>query len=128
MSFLLDTHTLIWWWLNDPSLSRRARDLLAARSEVVHISAVSAFEIALKVRAGQLPTMAGPLAQFDEAVRDDSFRHLAVDHDHAIRAGLLEGKHKDPFDRLLAAQALVEGMTVITRDPQITGFGCETFW
>lgn len=126
--YLLDTHALIWWWLGDPMLSRRVQDLLSRRQGSVHVSAVAGIEIALKVRAGRLPAMAEPLALFEQSVDDDGFRHLPVDHRHAIHAGLLDNDHKDPFDRLLAAQALLDGMTVITCDPKIAAFGCDVIW
>ena len=126
--YLLDTHALIWWWLGDPALSVAAREAIEAPDSDILVSAVSGLEIALKVRAGKLPTMAEPLRSFDAAVVSDGFGHLAVTHDHAIRAGLLAGAHRDPFDRLLAAQALIEGVAVVTRDPQFSGFGCRVLW
>lgn len=127
-AYLLDTHALIWWWLGDPALSDRVGDLLGLRNLGIHVSAVSGLEIALKVRAGKLPAMAEPLAVFPESIAREGFRHLAVDHRHAVRAGLLEGLHKDPFDRLIAAQAQIEDLTVITRDRAFTSFGCKVIW
>lgn len=126
--YLLDTHALVWWWLDDPALSRNARAALEATSNRILVSAVSAIEIALKVRMDKLPAMKVPLGRFDTAVMGDGFSHIAVDHRHAIRAGLLEGEHRDPFDRLIAAQALIEDLVVVTRDPAIAGFGCRTLW
>ncbi len=128
MGYLLDTHTLVWWWLGDPALSHRARALLETGDAAIHISAVAGIEIAQKVRIGKLPAMAEPLRLFDESVAAEDFRHLPVRHNHAIRAGLMPGEHRDPFDRLIAAQALIEDLTVVTRDRKIADFGCKVIW
>ena len=127
-SYLLDTHALIWWWLIDPALPASMTSLMANGDSRIHVSAISGVEIAIKVRTGKLPEMIEPLDRFDEAVAGDSFLHLPVDRHHAIRAGLLEGAHRDPFDRLLAAQALIEDLTVITRDRAFADFGCKVAW
>lgn len=128
MAYLLDTHALIWWWLNDAKLSAASRGAIEARDNPVLVSAVSAFEIALKVRSGQLATMAEPLRQFEEAITGDGMIHLPLSYDHCRTAGLMAGEHRDPFDRMIAAQGLTDGLTVITRDPQFAAFGCETLW
>lgn len=128
MAYLLDTHALIWWWLQDPKLSTAAQDAIASRSARVFVSPISALEIALKVRQGRLPGMGEPLRQFEQAVEADGMTHLPLRHDHCRTAGLMESEHRDPFDRLLAAQGLTEGLMVITKDPQFAAFGCETLW
>lgn len=128
MRYLLDTHALIWWWLGDPKLSTPAAHAIADDGNEVYVTAISAFEIALKVGRGQLPAMIEPLGQFDEAALGDGLRHLPLRFDHARRAGLLDGTHGDPFDRMIAAQSLIEDLIVITRDPHIAAFGCETLW
>jgi PIN domain nuclease of toxin-antitoxin system len=128
MTYLIDSHALIWWWNEDDKLSRAARDAMADRSNALFVSAASAWEIATKVRAGRLPSMARHLASFDANVRADGFGHLVVRQDHGVHGGLLPGEHADPFDRLIAAQALIEGLVVITRDKQISRFGCRTLW
>jgi PIN domain nuclease of toxin-antitoxin system len=125
---LLDTHALIWWWLGDPALSKRAREVMAARTSPILVSAISGIEIALKVRAGKLPALAEPVRRFGANVLDEDFRHLDVRHDHAVRAGLLPESHRDPFDRIIAAQALIEGLTIITKDRTFAAFGCEAIW
>ena len=126
--YLLDTHALIWWWQSDPSLSPKARAVMADRENEILVSAVSGIEIAIKVRKGKLPRMADVLPIYGDAVLDDGFAHLAVNHDQAIRAGLLKGEHRDPFDRLIAAQALTARATVITRDRAFAAFGCDVLW
>lgn len=128
LAFLLDTHALLWWWLDDEALSSAAGEAMRQRDEPIFVSPVSAVEIAIKVRNGKLPAMRDSLLQFDELVRRDAFAHLPVTYDHAREAGLMPGEHRDPFDRLIAAQGRIERLTVITRDPQFTAFGCRTLW
>ena len=128
MRFLLDTHALIWWWLEDPMLSSRARTLIESGDEDILVSAISAYEIALKVQAGQLRSMIDTLEQFETATQEDRFVHLPLRYDHARLAGLLPGRHRDPFDRMIAAQGQIEGLTVITRDPQIAALGRQGLW
>ena len=72
--------------------------------------------------------MREPLERYDDLILRSRFRHLPVDYIHARHAGLMPGNHRDPFDRLLAAQALVEGLTVVTRDPAFAAFDCKTLW
>lgn len=127
-AYLLDTHALIWWWLGDPTLSTRAREIMSSGTGPIHVSAVSGIEIALKVRAGKLPALAELILRFDANVGEEDFRHLDIRHDHAVRAGLMPGEPRDPFDRILAAQALIEGLTVITRDPALAALGCKVIW
>jgi len=128
MQVLVDTHALIWWWSNDKRLPEGMRTLIEADDTIVFVSSASALEIAIKVRIGQLPEMAHRVREFHEGVRDDGFHHLFVRDDHSVRAGLLPGDHRDPFDRLIAAQALIEKLTVVTRDADIAAFGCRTIW
>ncbi|GAA0732801.1 type II toxin-antitoxin system VapC family toxin [Sphingomonas japonica] len=128
MSYLLDTHALLWWWLDDRALPGRAIEAIKARSQTVFVSPVSALEIAIKVRIGRLDVMREPLERFDELVSRDALTQLPISYVHARHAGLLPGVHRDPFDRLIAAQALIEGLTVITRDREISRFGCKVLW
>ena len=128
MNVLLDTHALIWWWANDPRLPAPLRDFLEADESIVHVSAISALEIAIKVRLGRLPEMERRIVEFRRGVTDDGFHHLNLHEEHARRAGLLPGEHRDPFDRVLAAQSLYERMPIITNDRQFAGFGCEVLW
>ncbi len=127
-AYLLDTHTLIWWWNEPERLSRSLVDLLGDPASSVSVSAISGLEIAIKVRIGQLPIMARRIEDFDAAIRHDGFLHLPVTHAHAVRGGLMPGSHRDPFDRIIAAQALTDDLTVVTRDAEISAFGCKVLW
>jgi PIN domain nuclease of toxin-antitoxin system len=125
---LLDTHVLMWWWLDDPRLPPPVRDVLADPANDISVPSVCAWEIANKVRSGKLPEMGPYLPRYDELVSAAGFRHLDLRFDHSIRAGLLPGAHRDPFDRIIAGQALVEEMAVVTRDAEFASFGCRTLW
>lgn len=128
MNVLIDTHILIWWWASDPLLPQRLREFMEADETTVYVSAVSALELAIKVRLGRLPAMTRRVHQFNEGVVEDGFYHLNIHYEHARKAGLLPGEHRDPFDRVLAAQSLYERMPIITSDRQIAAFGCDVLW
>lgn len=94
----------------------------------VFVSAASAWEIATKIRKGQLAEFSASLPTFFDDVLRDGFDHLDITARHSLFGGSLSGDHRDPFDRLIAAQALIENMTVVTCDAKIAAFGCETLW
>lgn len=128
MALLLDTHAAIWWWLDAPQLSAPVRAALLAATQPVLVSAVSTIEIAIKFRIGKLSEFSDPMTRFPALMAANGFEGLAITQSHALRAGLLPGDHRDPFDRLIAAQALAENLTVVTRDPAFASFGCKTLW
>lgn len=128
MRYLIDTHALIWWWLGSSKLPARARAKIVARESEICVSPASIIEIAIKVRRGQLGDLAEPLANIDDDFARDGFTHLPITYVHAREAGLMQGRHRDPFDRILAAQALIDDLTLITRDPLMAAFGCRTLW
>jgi PIN domain nuclease of toxin-antitoxin system len=124
---LLDTPVLLWWLGGESKLSRRARRAIQNQETTVLVSAASAWEIAIKTKAGKLD--AGPLvANFHNELVQEGFSELPISSDHAIRAGLLEGPHKDPFDRMLAAQAQAENLAVISKDSFFDAFGVRRIW
>jgi len=127
-AYLLDTHAAIWWWTANSRLGSKAASLIASRDADIFFSAASVWEIAIKNNAGKLPEIVDFANQYKPLMQANGFRALAVTDDHALRGGFLPGVHRDPFDRLIAAQALMEKMTVITRDPAIASFGCDVFW
>jgi len=114
MRLLLDTHVILWWLGDSDELSDQVKDLLDTEPSV-HLSAVSAWEIAIKQSLGKLD---GP-DDLAERVRDSQFTSLPITAGHGVRAGRLPALHRDPFDRILVAQAQIEGMTVVTRDKWI---------
>lgn len=126
---LLDTVAFIFWHADSPRLSRSARHaMLEAPQRAVYVSAASAFEIATKVRLGKLAVPAAMLNDFPYIVEADGFRLLDVDAASAIRAGQLESGHRDPFDRLIGAQALALEAAVVTNDDAFADLGVRVFW
>jgi PIN domain nuclease of toxin-antitoxin system len=126
---LLDTAAFIFWHSDSPRLSSVARAaLLEAPRRVVYVSAASAFEIATKVRLGKLVVPPPMLGDFGYVVEADGFRLLDIDAGAAIRAGQLESLHRDPFDRLIAAQALTLNGTVVTNDVAFAELGVPVLW
>lgn len=119
MKLLLDTHAVL-WALSDPDrLSPHARDRIAHAGTTVAVSAASAWEIAIKRAAGKL-TFDADLSQ---AIDDADFEELPITVAHALAAGDLPPLHKDPFDRMLVAQAMSDGWTLVTRDIRLHGYG-----
>jgi PIN domain nuclease of toxin-antitoxin system len=128
MRVLFDTHALAWWLLDDRRLSAKIRALIIDPANSVWVSAVTAFEMATKFRIGKWPGVGGLVSDFEAAIAKENFNLLPLSAAHALRGGLLEGAQRDPFDRLLAAQSLVEGLPLATDDPAFKIFGVETIW
>jgi PIN domain nuclease of toxin-antitoxin system len=128
LRLLLDTHALLWSVLADPHLSGTARAALADPGAEILISAVSIFEITLKHRLGKLQ-QAGPFARHhDRMLADLDWLPLPVSMEHAALAGSLDIPHKDPFDRLLIAQARVERVPIVSHETLFDAFGVERIW
>lgn len=128
MRVLLDTHTLIWWMTTDAHLSQSARALIEEKNNTSLVSAVSAWEIATKVRLGRLPAAANLVQDFVSDLARQRIDILSVTADHGIRAGLLPGPHQDPFDRMLIAQALAENVPIVSNDRALDGYGVRRLW
>jgi len=128
MRLLLDTHAWLWWITDDPSLSAAARAAIGDETNDIFVSAASAWEISTKHRLGKLEGLPQAAARFAELVAADGFQHLAVDYLHALRAGAYDVAHRDPFDRMLAAQSEIESLPLITRDPAFAAFSIATLW
>ena len=128
MRLLLDTHTLLWWLTENSSLQDSARKLIANKNNDVLVSAASAWEIATKVRLGKLPIAIDLARDFTAYLERERFDSLAVTAEHGIRAGLLPGPHKDPFDRMLIAQALAENLAIVSNDVVFDGYGVKRTW
>jgi PIN domain nuclease of toxin-antitoxin system len=128
MHVLLDTHTLIWWLTSDDELSDKARKILRDSSNTLLVSAASAYEISFKVMLGKLPSCAPLIPKFSETLLLAGFRHMELTTRHGIEAGRLPLAHRDPFDRLLAAQAIVERIPVLSNDEKLSALGAKRVW
>ena len=128
MKLLLDTHAFLWWVTDDPNLSESARAAIADESNSVFVSAATAWEISTKHRLGKLNEATDVCERFHELVMADGFELLPVDAYHALKAGSYRVPHRDPFDRMLAAQTELEGMDLVTRDPSFKLFHTRVFW
>jgi len=128
MRLLLDTHALLWWQTADPRLSRAAFTAISNEDNQILVSAASAWEIAIKTRLNKLESIPGAADRFAELIAADGFTHLPISHRHALRAGGHPSQHKDPFDRMLAAQSEIEGLHLVTTDAVFADFGTQVLW
>jgi PIN domain nuclease of toxin-antitoxin system len=125
---LLDTHALLWWLSDDPALTRAARKIIAETRNILIVSVASAWEIAIKVRLGKLPPATDLAVDFSGLIEREGFQLLAISAEHGIRAGLLPGPHKDPFDRMLIAQAQAENIPIISNEISFEKYGLRRHW
>jgi PIN domain nuclease of toxin-antitoxin system len=116
MSYLIDTHILLWWIFNDPKLNNDCREIISNPDNTIIVSSASAWEIATKFRIGKLPEAKQIVEQYSQILRQEKFSELAIATNHALRAGTLPIAHRDPFDRMIMAQAEIENLPVITYD------------
>ncbi len=128
MRCLLDTHVLFWWLIDRSRLSVRAAAVIRAKANEITVSTASAWEMAIKVGSGKWPEASGLLDNFVSEVAADDFRILPISISHVRAAGLMQSPHRDPFDRLLAAQGQVEGLTLITSDTKLQALGAPWLW
>jgi len=128
LKLLLDTHTLLWWAFDSPSLSARANALIADRANTILVSSASAWEISTKYRLGRLPEVSVLIQDMPGWFEEAGLQELPISVAHAQRAGLLSGPHRDPFDRMLAAQSLIEDAPVIGKDAAIGDLGAQLVW
>jgi PIN domain nuclease of toxin-antitoxin system len=117
---LLDTHALLWWLTDDRRLGKNARDVIADPASVVHVSAATCWEVAIKASLGRLTLGRTDL---DAEIPANGFVELPITVRHALRAGGLPRHHEDPFDRMLVAQALLEELVFLTRDRALAKYG-----
>lgn len=129
MTLLLDTHVLIWALASPDRLPASVRARVADRRETLVVSAATAFEIATKHQLGRLPEAAALVHSFDEQVVRLGADLLPIEARHAITAGSLDWSHRDPFDRMLAAQAMSEGFELVSADAAFAGLpGLAVVW
>jgi PIN domain nuclease of toxin-antitoxin system len=127
MEILIDTHALVWWMLSSSRLSKRAAEVLASSSNRIVVSAVVAWELAIKVNAGKIqpPTL---ISGLEGAMTQQSFAELPIRLEHAVRAGLLPLHHRDPFDRLLVAQAQALNLPILSADRGLDDYDVRRVW
>jgi len=128
LRLLLDTHALIWWLAGDAALGRQARDAIADEANSVFVSAASAMEVATKFRIGKLPGAALLAQDFEAIVADQGFAELPISVRHARLAGEMAFTHKDPFDRLLIAQARAEDMVLVSNEALFDAAAVTRIW
>jgi PIN domain nuclease of toxin-antitoxin system len=121
---LLDTHTLLWWRDDSPRLSSRARSEIADATNEILVSVATLWEISIKRVLGKLSFP----DDLEEVVREESFGLLTISFQHLRRLETLPGLHRDPFDRMLVAQALTEGAPLVTNDRALLAYGAPTLW
>ena len=128
MRLLLDTHAFLWFVLNDPQLSAAARTAISDPLHDVFVSPATFQEVAIKVSIGKY-TVPGPLEDFfQRGIKDNDFEVLPIEARHAAQVAALPFHHKDPFDRMLIAQALVEGLTLVSSEGGFDAYGVKRLW
>ncbi|MCO4236830.1 type II toxin-antitoxin system VapC family toxin [Pseudarthrobacter raffinosi] len=129
MRLLLDTHVFLWALAEPRKLSTKARNAITKLENSVYVSPMTAYELSYKHHQGKLPAGAAIVASFGRQVAHLYASELSISAPHALAAGQLDWEHKDPFDRILAAQAMVEGLTLVTADEELHAFEpVTTLW
>lgn len=128
MRILLDTHAFLWWITDDERLSAAARDAITASENEVFVSAATAWEIVTKSRLGRLPIPEPSDVFISTHLRENAFQPLSITVRHTFALTSLPELHRDPFDRMLVAQALVEDMPLVSGDRQVQSYPAPTIW
>lgn len=128
MRLLLDTHTIFWWCIELLNLPPAVLAAIAAKESDVSVSIASVWEMAIEVGSQKWPEAAGLVDTFEDEMAANGFSVLPISVPHVRAAGLMQSAHRDPFDRLLAAQARIEGLTVITADPKVQALVPDRLW
>jgi PIN domain nuclease of toxin-antitoxin system len=128
MKALLDTHTFLWWITDQPRLPRRVRAVIEDGKNDIYVSAVSGWEIIIKFQLGRLTLPENPEDYLMEQIQRNAFRTLPLRMRHSLRLLRLPHYHKDPFDRMMVAQAHFENIPILTSDRQIARYPVEVIW
>jgi len=128
VKFLIDTECWLWGLAEPERLSSKARELMIDRESEVYLSAVSSFEIAVKAAIGKLALPEPPPVYVPKRMASQNIKSLPIEHAHALRVYSLPPHHKDPFDRLLIAQAQVESLAIMTADRQFANYDVPLIW
>lgn len=127
LNLLIDTHVLLWWWTDERKLSQRAKGTILDSRNRSYVSAAVAWELAIKVNLGKLDAR-DVVSNLQPLLLEEGFRRLAISTDHALRAGLLPMLHRDPFDRVLVAQAQALNSPVVSADTIFDRYGVQRIW
>lgn len=127
MRLLLDAQAILWWFQGDERLSKSARRMIGAPDAEVFVSVAAVWELAIKTRLGKLDAQS-LLDSAEERFRAAGFAALSITVEHAVRAGALPMHHKDPFDRMLVAQAQAENLAIVSSDPVFDHYGVRRHW
>jgi PIN domain nuclease of toxin-antitoxin system len=128
MQLLLDTHAFLWWLSGDDQLSAAARSAIADEGNAIFISAASAWEITTKHRIGKLPGVAAIVTDLEGTIVDQGFIGLPISLRHGQAAGALPGNHRDPFDRMLIAQAMLDNLVLVSNEQPFDAYGVGRLW
>lgn len=128
MRYLLDTHAFIWLLRDDPKLRPRVRERIEGRRVALYLSAASVFEIVNKHRTGKLPQLDDLVPHLSRIIEASGLQRLPITEPHVLRSAKLSTTHKDPFDRILMAQALVEDLTFISNEKVADEVGVRRLW
>jgi len=128
LRLLLDTHALLWWLAGNQSLSPRAKAAIADEANEILVSAASAWEVATKHRNGKLPFAAAIVIDLPKTIQDQGFTELPITLRHGQAAGSLPGPHRDPFDRMLIAQAMLEDLVLVSNEQPFDVYGVRRLW
>ena len=128
MTYLVDTHVLLWWWSESTKLASRVKSSIIEQENRILVGAASMWEISTKTRLGKLPSGEAILREWNERIVQDRFQELPITAAHARLAGSFTHEHRDPFDRMLAAQGLIEKIPILSRDQSISDLGASRIW
>jgi PIN domain nuclease of toxin-antitoxin system len=128
MRAILDTHACLWWITNNPQLSQPIRDIISNPNNTLYLSVASSWEIIIKSNIGKLPLPEPPTQFIQACLSANRFESMAISLAHVLQVDTLPNHHKDPFDRILIAQAQVEDMPILTIDHLIAQYPVKTIW
>ena len=128
MKAILDTHAILWWITNNPQLSQTVRDIISDSGNILYFSVASSWEIIIKAQTGKLPLPEPPTQFIQSCLTVNRFVSLPIDLSHVLQVDNLLNHHKDPFDRILIAQAQAENIPIVTIDHLIVQYPVQTIW
>ncbi len=128
MRLLLDTHALVWWLAGDEALPRAPREAIGDPGNDVFVSAASAWEIATEHRLGKLPGVNAIVGDLGRIIAGQGFSELPISFQHGRQAGALAVAHRDPFDRMLIAQSILEGLVLVSNEQAFDNYGVTRLW